>query len=178
MIRNFFVSMYKASLESWAGKMWAAKLNGKKTRQTDVQILCVYIYIHSNCVVIILHRLLRETVLSIACQMNDTETLFQASDIFEKWIKGEIRYSQWYKNVIKSSSCKISKVNQRFCHCECSSVPVNLRLLVYRYGMKNSGKEQSWEIMFQRYLSTTLAQEKDKLLYGLASIENVSLLNR
>ncbi|KAK3573881.1 hypothetical protein QTP86_032855 [Hemibagrus guttatus] len=94
-------------------------------------------------------RLLRETVLSIACQMDDTEILSQASDIFEKWIKGEI-----------------------------SSVPVNLRLLVYRYGMKNSGKEQSWEIMFQRYLSATLAQEKDKLLYGLASIENVSLLNR
>ncbi|GAA6083001.1 glutamyl aminopeptidase [Tachysurus ichikawai] len=81
--------------------------------------------------------------------MGDTATLSQASDIFEKWIKGEI-----------------------------SSVPVNLRLLVYRYGMKNSGTEQSWEIMFQRYLSTTLAQEKDKLLYGLASIENVSLLNR
>lgn len=63
-------------------------------------------------------------------------------------------------------------------HCECSSVPVNLRLLVYRYGMKNSGTEASWEIMFERYLSATLAQEKDKLLYGLASVENVSLLNR
>ncbi|KAK2852812.1 hypothetical protein Q7C36_008013 [Tachysurus vachellii] len=94
-------------------------------------------------------RLLRETVLSLACQMGDTATLSEASGIFKKWINGEI-----------------------------SSVPVNLRLLVYQYGMKNSGTEQSWEIMFQRYLSTTLAQEKDKLLYGLASIENVSLLNR
>ncbi|TSW48749.1 Glutamyl aminopeptidase [Bagarius yarrelli] len=94
-------------------------------------------------------RLLRETVLRIACQMGDTEILSQASDIFKKWINGEI-----------------------------SSVPVNLRLLVYQYGMKNSGTEASWEIMFQRYLSATLAQEKDKLLYGLASIENVLLLNR
>lgn len=65
-----------------------------------------------------------------------------------------------------------------FYHCECSSVPVNLRLLVYRYGMKNTGTVASWEIMFQRYLTATLAQEKDKLLYGLASIENLSLLNR
>lgn len=58
----------------------------------------------------------------------------------------------------------------------CSSVPVNLRLLVYRYGMKNSGSEDKWNTMFQTYKTTTLAQEKDKLLYGLASVENVDLL--
>jgi len=57
-------------------------------------------------------------------------------------------------------------------------VAVNLRLLVYRYGMRNSKSEQSWEIMFQKYLSASLAQEKDKLLYGLASVENVTLLYR
>ncbi|XP_051773959.1 glutamyl aminopeptidase [Ctenopharyngodon idella] len=97
-------------------------------------------------------QLLRETVLGIACQMNDQETLDQASDIFNKWIDGTI-----------------------------SSVAVNLRLLVYRYGMKNSKSDlesRSWEIMFQRYLSASLAQEKDKLLYGLASVENVNLLHR
>ncbi|XP_051504053.1 glutamyl aminopeptidase isoform X1 [Myxocyprinus asiaticus] len=94
-------------------------------------------------------RLLRETVLGIACQMGDQEALNQASDIFNKWINGTI-----------------------------SSVAVNLRLLVYRYGMKNSQLSRSWEIMFQRYLSVTLAQEKDKLLYGLASVEDIPLLNR
>lgn len=94
-------------------------------------------------------RLLRETVLSIACRMGDKEILDQASLYFEQWINGTI-----------------------------SSVPVNLRLLVYRYGMQNTGTPASWEIMFERYLSTKLAQEKDKLLYGLASIENVALLNR
>ncbi|XP_062851140.1 glutamyl aminopeptidase [Trichomycterus rosablanca] len=94
-------------------------------------------------------RLLRETVLGIACQMGDKEILDEASVIFKQWITGAI-----------------------------SSVPVNLRLLVYRYGMKNAGTADSWEIMFERYLSATLAQEKDKLLYGLASIENVSLLSR
>lgn len=59
-----------------------------------------------------------------------------------------------------------------------SSVAVNLRLLVYRYGMKNSGTEAKWNVMFQRYKDSTLAQEKDKLLYGLASVENVKLLQK
>ncbi|XP_051946265.1 LOW QUALITY PROTEIN: aminopeptidase A-like [Xyrauchen texanus] len=94
-------------------------------------------------------RLLRETVLGIACQMGDEEALGQTSDIFNKWIDETI-----------------------------SSVAVNLRLLVYRYGMKNSGSPRSWEIMFQRYIYATLAQEKDKLLYGLASVEDITLLYR
>lgn len=94
-------------------------------------------------------RLLRETVLGIACQMEDQEALNQAFDIFNKWIDGTI-----------------------------SSVPVNLRLLVYRYGMKKSGSVQSWEIMFRKYISATLAQEKDKLLYGLTSVEDITLLHR
>lgn len=61
-----------------------------------------------------------------------------------------------------------------------SSVAVNLRLLVYRYGMKNStsNTEEKWNTMFQRYKDTSLAQEKDKLLYGLASVENVELLHK
>uniref|UniRef100_A0A8C8I196 Aminopeptidase n=1 Tax=Oncorhynchus tshawytscha TaxID=74940 RepID=A0A8C8I196_ONCTS len=56
------------------------------------------------------------------------------------------------------------------------SVGVNLRLLVYRYGMRNSGTEAKWNLMFERYKTETLAQEKDKLLYGLASVENITLL--
>ncbi|XP_044022060.1 glutamyl aminopeptidase isoform X2 [Siniperca chuatsi] len=90
-------------------------------------------------------RLLRETVLSIACQMGNEEALNEASHIFDSWING-------------------------------SSVAVNLRLLVYRYGMKSSSTEAKWSIMFQRYKDTALAQEKDKLLYGLASVENMALL--
>ncbi|XP_067099379.1 glutamyl aminopeptidase [Osmerus mordax] len=93
-------------------------------------------------------RLLRETVLGIACQMGDQEMLSNASAIFAKWITYNI------------------------------SVQVNLRLLVYRYGMKNSGTEKEWNKMFDIYQKATLAQEKDKLLYGLASVENVTLLYR
>ncbi|XP_023850078.1 glutamyl aminopeptidase-like [Salvelinus sp. IW2-2015] len=93
-------------------------------------------------------RLLRETVLEIACQMGDQEVLNEASAIFDQWIAGTI-----------------------------STVGVNLRLLVYRYGMKNSGTGVKWNVMFERYKTESLAQEKDKLLYGLASVENISLLN-
>ncbi|KAF7648502.1 hypothetical protein LDENG_00156040, partial [Lucifuga dentata] len=94
-------------------------------------------------------RLLREKVLGIACQMGDQDALNQASRIFDQWIEGSL-----------------------------SNVAVNLRLLVYRYGMKNSGTEEKWNVMFQRYKDVTLAQEKDKLLYGLASVENVELLHK
>ncbi|MEQ2171453.1 hypothetical protein GOODEAATRI_010860 [Goodea atripinnis] len=43
--------------------------------------------------------------------------------------------------------------------------------------MKASGSPEKWNEMFQRYKTSTLAQEKDKLLYGLASVDNVELLN-
>lgn len=88
-------------------------------------------------------------MLGIACQMEDEDALNQAFDIFQKWIDGTL-----------------------------SSVAVNLRLLVYRYGMKKSGSAAHWETMLQKYLDATLAQEKDKLLYGLASVEDISLLYR
>jgi len=58
------------------------------------------------------------------------------------------------------------------------SIPANLRLLVYRYGMQNSGNESSWNYMFEKYQETSLAQEKEKLLYGLASVKNITLLDR
>uniref|UniRef100_A0A670YNR5 Aminopeptidase n=1 Tax=Pseudonaja textilis TaxID=8673 RepID=A0A670YNR5_PSETE len=59
-----------------------------------------------------------------------------------------------------------------------SRLDVNIRLLVYRFGMQQSGDEQAWNYMFQKYTTATLAQEKEKLLYGLASVKNITLLNR
>ncbi|KAJ1206147.1 hypothetical protein NDU88_001556 [Pleurodeles waltl] len=94
-----------------------------------------------------LQRLLRASVLSLACKMEDPEALGNATDYFYKWLSGK-------------------------------SIPVNLRLLVYRYAMKNSGSEESWNYMFQQYQNTSLAQEKDKLMYGLASVNNITLLDR
>ncbi|XP_067847108.1 glutamyl aminopeptidase [Heptranchias perlo] len=54
----------------------------------------------------------------------------------------------------------------------------NLRLIVYRYGMQRSKNTSSWEFMFKKYQETPLAQEQVKLLYGLASVEDVWLLDR
>uniref|UniRef100_A0A8B9TX94 Aminopeptidase n=1 Tax=Anas zonorhyncha TaxID=75864 RepID=A0A8B9TX94_9AVES len=59
-----------------------------------------------------------------------------------------------------------------------TTIAANLRLLVYRYGMQNSGNESSWNYMFKMYQDTSLAQEKEKMLYGLASVRNISLLDR
>ena len=55
---------------------------------------------------------------------------------------------------------------------------MNLRLLVYRYGMQNSGNEAAWNYTLEQYQKTSLAQEKEKLLYGLASVKDVTLLAR
>ncbi|XP_069315127.1 glutamyl aminopeptidase isoform X2 [Eulemur rufifrons] len=95
-----------------------------------------------------LARLLRTSVLGLACKMGDTEALSNASQLFEQWLTGTV------------------------------SLPVNLRLLVYRYGMQNSGNETSWNYTLEQYQNTSLAQEKVKLLYGLASVKSVSLLSR
>lgn len=37
-------------------------------------------------------RLLRETVLTIACEMGDPDALKEASNIFNQWINETIRY--------------------------------------------------------------------------------------
>lgn len=79
-------------------------------------------------------RLLRETVLGIACQMGSPETLNEAAKIFDQWINGQIRYTScglsvvnfpysnsmnYYKltngnlSVYSSSMCIISRVENR-----------------------------------------------------------------
>ena len=40
----------------------------------------------------------------------------------------------------------------------------------YRYGMLSKGDEATWNTMLQRYMDETNAQEKTKLLKGLAWI--------
>ncbi|NXK52704.1 AMPE aminopeptidase, partial [Chauna torquata] len=105
-----------------------------------------------------LDRLLRTSVLDFACSMDDTESLGNASQQFEQWLQG-----------------KTKNIKVLFLY---SSISVNLRLLVYRYGMQNSGNESSWNYMFKTYQETSLAQEKEKLLYGLASVNNITLLDR
>ncbi|ELK36549.1 Glutamyl aminopeptidase [Myotis davidii] len=95
-----------------------------------------------------LTKLLRASVLGFACKVGDKEALGNASQLFQQWLTGTVR------------------------------IPVNLRLLVYRYGMQSSGNEASWNYTLDQYQKTPLAQEKEKLLYALASIKNVTILSR
>ncbi|KAG8519425.1 Glutamyl aminopeptidase, partial [Galemys pyrenaicus] len=95
-----------------------------------------------------LKKMLRASALGFACKMGDKDALNNASQLFEEWLSGKL------------------------------SVPVNLRLLVYRYGMQNSGNETSWNFMLEKYKTTSLAQEKEKLLYGLASVNDIALLSK
>ncbi|NXC10799.1 AMPE aminopeptidase, partial [Orthonyx spaldingii] len=101
-----------------------------------------------------LERLLRASVLDFACSMDDIESLTNASELFNRWLQGEPILFLYF------------------------SIAANLRLIVYRYGMQNSGNESSWNYMFKKYQETSLAQEKEKLLYGLASVRNITLLDR
>ncbi|NWV09614.1 AMPE aminopeptidase, partial [Ptilonorhynchus violaceus] len=106
-----------------------------------------------------LERLLRALVLDFACSMGDTDSLNNASQLFNQWLQGE-------------TGMNIEVFFLYF------SIAANLRLIVYRYGMQNSGNETSWTYMFEKYQETSLAQEKEKLLYGLASVKNITLLDR
>ena len=54
----------------------------------------------------------------------------------------------------------------------------NLRSLVYKYGMIAAGTPAVWETMLERYLAETNAQEKRKLLYGLAQVREPWVLHR
>ncbi|XP_069599957.1 glutamyl aminopeptidase [Ranitomeya imitator] len=94
-----------------------------------------------------IQKLLRTSVLALACRIGDPDALNNSLNIFKKWKAG-------------------------------TGIPVNLRQLVYRYGMMQSGEEEYWNFMFQEYLKTSLAQEKEKLLQGLASVNSIPLLDR
>uniref|UniRef100_A0A8C5LXC1 Aminopeptidase n=1 Tax=Leptobrachium leishanense TaxID=445787 RepID=A0A8C5LXC1_9ANUR len=94
-----------------------------------------------------IEKLLRASVLALACRMDDPDALAEAATRFQRWLEG-------------------------------TSIPVNLRQLVYRYGMIQAGSVSSWDYMFKQYQETTLAQEKEKLLQGLASTNDIELIDR
>ena len=57
-----------------------------------------------------------------------------------------------------------------------SEIDVNLRTLVYYYGIANSGL-QEWQWLFKKYLMTTAPSEKSKLMYALAASRETWILN-
>ncbi|XP_076049754.1 glutamyl aminopeptidase-like [Oratosquilla oratoria] len=95
-----------------------------------------------------LERSLRPTLLSVACSHGEPRCLSQASHLLQQWLEDPSFY-----------------------------IPPNLRSYVYHYGMKSAG-EKEWNIMLERYKAEINAQEKDKILMGLVSINSDWILQR
>ena len=92
---------------------------------------------------------LRPLILGMACNVGNKHCLSMAGQKFLAW---------------KENGTQISP---------------DLRPVVYKYGMKSVGGDQeTWDWLFERYRSETNAQEKAKLLSGLASVESPWLLSR
>lgn len=57
------------------------------------------------------------------------------------------------------------------------TLDVDLKTVIYYYGIANTGYEE-WDELFKKYQSTTVASEKSKLLYGLSGSSEPWLLRR
>lgn len=94
-------------------------------------------------------RLNRLDILSLACANGHKACLDEAGDLFLAWIKDKSAY-----------------------------IPPNLRSIAYKFGMQSKGDEHSWNIMLDRYMKEENAQEKRKLLKGLAWIDQPWILKQ
>ena len=57
-------------------------------------------------------------------------------------------------------------------------IPPNHRYTVYRFGMEEVGTQQIWDVLFERFLGEKKADEKLRLVKGLASIQDEEILER
>ena len=57
------------------------------------------------------------------------------------------------------------------------AISPNLRRRVYGYGMQQTGGDQAWEIVWQRYLVAE-GTERDNLAYCLAQTNRIWLIRR
>ena len=57
-----------------------------------------------------------------------------------------------------------------------SEIDVDLRTLVYYYGISNTGEEE-WNWLYEKFLNTSEASEKSKLMYALAASRETWILN-
>lgn len=57
-----------------------------------------------------------------------------------------------------------------------SEIDVDLRTLVYYYGIANTGLEE-WKWLFNKFMNTSEASEKSKMMYALAGSRETWILN-
>jgi glutamyl aminopeptidase len=95
-----------------------------------------------------IESLTRSTIINLACTNGIVVCLNNASNMFRDWLQSG-RY-----------------------------VAPDLRDTVYKFGMQEIGNEDVWDLVWQRYLNTTIPQEKNRLLRALTQTRIVWLLNR
>ncbi|XP_049821502.1 aminopeptidase A isoform X3 [Aethina tumida] len=96
-----------------------------------------------------LKRLARVVILGLACAVDHEDCLKEVKSKFDEWIASPA-------TVVLSQ---------------------DLRGLIYRYGMKTAD-EATWEKLFEVFKAETDSNEKLKLLYGLASINDTAILQK
>lgn len=94
-----------------------------------------------------INKYLRSSILRAACRSGDADALSNATQMFKEWKSG-----------------------QR------SEIDVDLRTLVYYYGIANTGLDE-WQWLFNKFLNTTDASEKSKMMYALAGSSQTWILN-
>lgn len=94
-----------------------------------------------------INKYLRSSILSAACRSGDPDALANATQMFKEWKSG-IR----------------------------SEIDVDLRTLVYYYGIANTGLDE-WQWLFNKFLNTTDASEKSKMMFALAGSTQTWILN-
>lgn len=92
---------------------------------------------------------LRTTILRLACSVEHNECIKEAGKLFKNWI----------------SDPKDIRPHP------------DIRELIYYYGIQHNGNRDTWDIMFQRFVTETDSAEKLNLIRGLAGIQSNWILN-
>ncbi|XP_006607951.1 glutamyl aminopeptidase isoform X2 [Apis dorsata] len=93
---------------------------------------------------------LRTTILRLACSVEHNECIKEAGKLFKNWI----------------SDSKDIRPHP------------DIRDLIYYYGIQHDGNRDTWDIMFQRFVTETDSAEKLNLMRGLAGIQSSWILNK
>ena len=56
------------------------------------------------------------------------------------------------------------------------AVPLNIRRVVYSFGMQAIGGDEEFAIMWDRYTAATSTQEADNILYGMTWTDKMWLI--
>ncbi|KYQ54762.1 Glutamyl aminopeptidase [Trachymyrmex zeteki] len=93
-----------------------------------------------------MNRILRSTVIELACAMGSPECLKRVGEFSKEWL--------------------IEKKPQR----------PDIRELVYYYGMRYHSDKNKWNVMFEKFKNETDPNEKNKIMIGLSGIKSTKVL--